>query len=42
MLGFPFTVDSDIHLWKRKDVRRPLANRLLKFLRFMKVKAHKL
>jgi catechol 2,3-dioxygenase-like lactoylglutathione lyase family enzyme len=31
-----------INLWKRKDVRRPLANRLLKFLRFMKVKPHKL
>ena len=31
-----------ILLWKRKDVTRPLANRLVKALRFMKVKANKL
>ncbi len=31
-----------IDLWKRKDVTQPLGNGLLKFLRFMKVKPHKL
>jgi catechol 2,3-dioxygenase-like lactoylglutathione lyase family enzyme len=31
-----------INLWKRRDVTRPVSNRIVKMLRFMKVKPHKL